>query len=74
MNNFSRNHDKTRYHITPLGAAIVEAMPNRKMVAKVKRYFRVFKSCPVSQIFDHHGVMDYYGGTITPMPQHLFRE
>jgi hypothetical protein len=61
------------FHITPLGAAVVEAMPDRKMVSKINRDFKRLKCCPMSEIFDHAAILDYYNGTITPMPQHLYR-
>ncbi|GAF86739.1 unnamed protein product [marine sediment metagenome] len=36
--------------ITPLGAAVVEAMPDRKAVAKARRAFKRGE-CPTSVIF-----------------------
>jgi hypothetical protein len=64
---------KDTCHITPLGAAVVEAMPDRKMVNKVNRDFKRFKWCPMSALFDHAAIMAYYNGEITPVPQHLYR-
>ncbi len=43
--------DKPSFKITPLGAAIVEAMPGRKLIAKIKRDFKRNGKCPVSDIF-----------------------
>ncbi len=37
--------------ITPLGAAVVEAMPDRAAVNKVKREFKQSHRCPMSEIF-----------------------
>jgi hypothetical protein len=49
--NFNRNQDQTRHQITPLGAAIVEALPNRKKVAQLKRDFKRRGVCPSSALF-----------------------
>ena len=43
--------DPTEYTITPLGAAIVEAMPDRNKIRKIKRRFKRFNEIPVSSIF-----------------------
>ena len=59
--------------ITPLGAAVVEALPDRKMVAKINRDFKRLKACPMSELFDHAAILKFYDGTIVPMPQHLYR-
>ena len=37
--------------ITPLSAAIVEAMPDRGRVKRIQREFRKLGKCPVSQCF-----------------------
>lgn len=37
--------------LTPLGAAFVEALPDRKRAAKIKRDFRRSGRCPTSLIF-----------------------
>lgn len=59
-------HQKTS-EITPLGAAIIEALPDRDKVRRVKALFKK-KKCPVSVIFDKTGVEAFYrerGQTIT---------
>ena len=49
------------FRITPLGAAVVEAMPDRKAVAAVKRKFRRTGECPTSAIFPTEGrVVGFY--------------
>jgi hypothetical protein len=62
-----------RFRITPLGAAVVEAMPDKKMVAKVNHDFKKYKMCPMSELFDFDAVKAFYGGSVIPMPQHLYR-
>ena len=50
---------KTRpetYRITPLGAALVDALPDRKAVNKVKRDFRERGICPASSLFSPYQV------------------
>ena len=69
---FSTPDDKF-FRITPLGAAVVEAMPDRKMVSKINRDFKRLKVCPMSELFDHAAIRTFYNGTIIPMPQHLYR-
>ena len=66
--------DNLVFTVTPLGAAIVEALPNRKMVRKIERDFKRMKVCPMSDLFDHAAVTAFYRGEIIPMPQHLYRE
>lgn len=39
------------FRVTPLGAAIVEAMPDRKAAAKIKRDFHRTGTCPTSCLF-----------------------
>ncbi len=46
--------------LTPLGAAIVEALPDRKLVNKIKSDFRRRSICPVSVIFDEASVEKFY--------------
>jgi len=58
--------------ITPLGAAVVEALPDRRIVAKINRDFRRLKVCPMSALFDEAGINAFYHGTIIPLPQHLY--
>lgn len=43
--------DSKFYRITPLGAALVEAMPNRKLMNTIKREFKKTGKCPLSAIF-----------------------
>lgn len=37
--------------ITPLGAAVVEALPSRTHANRIKRMFRKTGACPTSKIF-----------------------
>ena len=48
--------DPNEFEITPLGAAIVEALPNRKKVNRIKRAFRERGVCPASDIFSEEQV------------------
>lgn len=48
--------------ITPLGAAVVEALPDRAKVARIKRHFRESGTCPTSVIFDADAVRSFYAG------------
>jgi hypothetical protein len=52
------------YQITPLGAAIVEALPNRKLVRRIRVNFRRRLICPVSSIFDAEGIQKFYSGKV----------
>jgi hypothetical protein len=45
--------------ITPLGAALVEAMPDRKKMARIRRMFRE-KKCPDSELFTAKAVEKWY--------------
>ena len=65
--------DNLSLTLTPLGAAIVEALPDRKMVRKIERDFKKLNVCPMSEVFDHEGIRTFYRGQIIPMPQHLYR-
>ena len=46
--------------ITPLAAAIVEAMPDRKLVLRIQRQFKQKGNCPPSAIFTAQEVESYY--------------
>ena len=46
--------------LTPLGSAIVEAMPDRKMVKTIKRIFRKSGQCPASALFSELEVKAFY--------------
>ncbi len=47
--------------ITPLGAAIVEAMPDRAKTRKINREFKNKRLCPTSSLFPTARlVKDYY--------------
>lgn len=46
--------------ITPLGAAIVEALPNRELKRKIQRAFEKLGECPISDIFDAESVESFY--------------
>jgi len=43
--------NKDTFVLTPLGAALVEAMPNRIKMQKLRRDFKRRKICPVSGPF-----------------------
>jgi hypothetical protein len=45
--------------ITPLGAALVEAMPDRKKMAHVRKLFKQ-KKCPDSELFSVEEVEHWY--------------
>lgn len=47
--------------ITPLGAAIVEALPDRKAVRYIKRRFRERGQVPVSSLFNAEQISAFYG-------------
>ena len=64
--------DIHEFIITPLGAAIVEALPDRKMVNKINRDFKRLRCCPMSELFGHAEIKAFYGGSIIPMPRHLY--
>lgn len=46
--------------ITPLGAAIVEAMPDRKRMAYIKARFKKKRQCPVSKLFTAEELVSFY--------------
>jgi len=48
---FSKEAKEPSFKLTPLAAAIVEALPDRAKVAKIKREFRETGRCPPSVIF-----------------------
>lgn len=48
------------YRITPLGAAVVEAIPDRRKVRKIQRDFEQKKECPASAIFTAEEVEAFY--------------
>jgi len=49
---FSKDQSKEpSFQLTPLAAAIVEALPDRAKVAKIKREFKKTGKCPPSVIF-----------------------
>jgi hypothetical protein len=52
--------------ITPLGAAIVEAMPDERKMDRIQRAFKRNNQCPVSAIFSADQIRKYYGGKIKP--------
>ncbi len=51
---------QTQVEITPLGAAIVEAMPDRDRMKRIKRQFKTHKRCPASDVFDAEAVEAWY--------------
>src|ERR1043166_2027193 len=46
--------------ITPLGAAIVEALPDRKLVYYIKKRFRVMGQVPISSLFTAEQIVKFY--------------
>lgn len=53
--------DPNRFMLTPLGAALVEAMPDRQEMADIKYRFRIHGICPISKIFPTvHAVQSFY--------------
>jgi hypothetical protein len=51
------NHE---YQIAPLGAAIVEALPDQKRKRSVQNNFDKYKICPASALFTESDVVAYY--------------
>lgn len=47
---FSKPAPQT-FRLTPLGAAIVEALPDRRKVALIKKNWRTRSQCPISAAF-----------------------
>lgn len=62
----------TRYTITPLGAAVVEALPKKQLVRRIERDFKRYKVCPVSELFGACAIRDFYQGKILGLPIHLY--
>jgi hypothetical protein len=60
---FSRGDAGGGFALTPLGAAIVEALPDRSKVSKVKKQFKNGR-CPSSNIFDVEAIDAFYGGSV----------
>lgn len=56
---FSRGPQQS-LEITPLGAAVVEALPDQKKVKQIERDFKQRKVCPSSAIFTASEVEDWY--------------
>ncbi len=55
------NVDEKTYSITPLGAAVVEAMPDRKKMSRIQSRFKKTGDCPVSELFPtKKDVIDFY--------------
>lgn len=50
----------TELEISPLGAAIVEALPDREKVRRIRRRFKERGTCPTSAIFDADAVRSFY--------------
>lgn len=52
---------KTTFTVTPLGAAIVEAMPDKKAQRAIQRNFRKQSECPTSRLYPTVGdVASFY--------------
>lgn len=56
--NFSQPQET--FQITPLGAAIVEALPDRRKVRAINRRFETEHRCPVSRVFNAEQLVAYY--------------
>jgi hypothetical protein len=53
--------------LTPLGAAYVEALPDRRKARRIVRRFRETGSCPVSGVFPTlRSVREWYDGHPDP--------
>jgi hypothetical protein len=52
--------NKNAFEITPLGAAIVEAMPDRKAMRRIQSRFKKYNECPASVIFNLEQVERFY--------------
>jgi hypothetical protein len=52
--------EKESYEISPLGAAVVEAMPDRKAMRRIQSRFKKNNECPVSEIFNSEQVVKFY--------------
>lgn len=46
--------------ITPLGAAIVEVLPDQKRKRELMRRFKRLRECPVSKVFGPKAVVRFY--------------
>lgn len=63
--------DELLVMITPLGAATVEAMPDKKLMTRIRLRFKNHQECPVSKIFSHEQLEQFYaerGATIKAVP------
>lgn len=50
-----------QFQITPLGAAVVEATPKRRNVAKILRTWRRSRRLPTSRLFPtQESILDFY--------------
>ncbi len=57
---FDRNASSETFSITPLGAAMVEALPNQQQVRTIKRQFKKQAKCPPSGIFNAQELVTFY--------------
>ena len=55
------------YQITPLAAAYVEALPDRKRAKAIERRFKSHGECPTSAVFDRAAIRKFYGRKIKPV-------
>lgn len=51
--------DETAYRITPLGAAVVEAMPDRAKMKAIEREYKDTGYCPPSKLFTVEQVAEW---------------
>jgi hypothetical protein len=52
--------EQIELRITPLGAALVEAMPNRKLMRRIQTRFEKNHECPEAKLFSAKEVAAYY--------------
>lgn len=52
--------ESVNLELTPLGAAIVEAMPDRKKMKAIQKDFTEHKICPESDVFSGREVVAFY--------------
>jgi hypothetical protein len=69
---FSDPEPHGRKLITPLGAAIVEAMPDRKLISYIKKRFKEKGKVPISSLFTANQIDAFYEGydmRVSPVPR-----
>jgi len=48
------------YILSPLGAAMIEALPDRGRAREIGRQFREHRRCPASNLFPADAVVEFY--------------